>query len=271
MNTIGRIEYYLNDAYLKDSENPLIKQMVGEYRKNNMQQMKTYMDFEKKIEKLVHAARKSVGRSISDIIVPEDKQVFKYIESENKPEMAKNLTAEQLELANEIIDFFAQARDYLVENKQLDAYRSNYITHIEKSWMEKVKNYGIGKAILSMFTKQQQLDFMALGDTGEILGLEKFFKFALSRVEGKYAIDPTQNVARAVLRYAKSFFTKVGLDTTIPKIEAMAYVLADGKTQKFVKERFNNKKGRRIDYHYQGSRAEQIGMFVKSLTSIVDL
>ena len=120
------------------------------------------MDFEKKIERLTKESRASVGRSISDRLVPEDAKVFAYIESENKVDMAKTLTVQQLSLANTIIDFFAQVRDYLVENNQLEKYRTNYITHIEKSWMEKLKNYGIKFALKNMFTKQQQLDFMAL-------------------------------------------------------------------------------------------------------------
>ena len=265
--TTKSIDYYMNDAYLTESENPTIRALVGEYWINQLTQEKNFLSLEKKINDLAIKSRRSISRWLGDILVPEDKQVFNYIESYDKPSLAKTMTPEQLDLANAIISFMTQARDYLVQNQQLNrvVWDDRYITHLEKSWLEKIKNYGLKHAITHMFTKQQSLDFMALWDTSEVLGMEKFFKYALSRKE--LGMDPTKNATRAILRYAKAFYTKVALDTTIPKIQAMSYVLADGKTQKFVKEWLNNKKGRRIDYRMQWSKVEQIGLFLKSLTS----
>lgn len=139
--SISLMDYITNDAYLKDSENPLVAYTITNYWSNMMDATSKYLGLEEKTAKLASASREGEKFNLADFLVPEDKKVFKYIESENKTELAQTLSKEQLEFANFVIDNLAKMRDYLIENQQLEKYRNNYITHIDKSFLEKVKNY----------------------------------------------------------------------------------------------------------------------------------
>ena len=240
---------------------------------------------EEQLDKLVKKARKSEDRTIGDRLVPEDTKIFDYIESTNKPALAREMTDEQLEVANFLIGQFEQMRDYLIQSEQLKQYRENYIVHIRKDFLEVWKNDGLWKAIKGLI-EQQQLDqatFEILADkTGDIIPFEKWFQFAMRR-SGE--IDPSKNVMRAFMAYKRTFERKVALDSLIPKIMTYVYSLSpqekterglvmDESLKKFVTTWLNNKKGRKVDmlrFIKQGNAADSAILFLRAFTSLVDL
>lgn len=136
----------------------------------------------------------------------------------------------------------------------------------------------------------QNIDFDAIGPTGEVLGYEKFLKYALQREgEGKEEGKPlySQNAARVALSYVEAFERKLALDAIIPKIDAYTFALQreegvgqedptglniDGQLKTFVKEWLNNKKGRRVKLMVsQGSKFEAGLRAFKFFLAIKDL
>lgn len=240
---------------------------------------------EEQVDKLTKKARKSIKRTIGDRLVPEDPQVFEYLESDKKSELAKDMTPEQLELATWLEKEFETMRDYLIQNEQLKSYRENYITHIRKDFLETWKNDGLFPAIKGIF-EQQQVDEAAFeilsGETEEILPFEKWFQFAMRR---SGIIDPSKNVERAYIAYKHVFERKVALDSLIPKIMTYVYSLTptkqtekglvmDRSIRKFVISWLNSKKGRKFDFGgflKQGSKADSALLFLRSFTTLLDL
>ena len=91
--------------------------------------------------------------------------------------------------------------------------------------------------------------------TGEVLPLEKFFRYSLKRTD---ELVPTKNVSRAVLQYMSAFEKKAALDSIVPKIDVYAHSITpngmtprglelDDSIKRFVKEWLNTKRGRVAD------------------------
>jgi hypothetical protein len=207
---------------------------------------------------------------------------------ETKTQLAKQMTKEELDASNFIIGEYARMRDYLVQFQVLKKYRSDYITHIRRGFLEEWRAGGPAKGLLNGFKsvfKQYQLDEAVFNildsDTGQILPLEKFFQFSMRRTG---QIAPTQNVARAFLTYAKTFEKKAALDSVVPKLDIYAHSLTPARTtprglefdrslKRFVNEWVNTKKGRvsRGLFSKQGDELD-IGLrFVKMFTLLHDL
>lgn len=279
------------DAFLYDvalaRRNPFFQIMVEDTSKAFANANVRLYRFKHDLNKLIARARASRPRPITpkelaNRIAPTDENIFRYLEADSatKLELAKRMTTEELNAAQFIIDKYAEVRDYLVSRGQLDRYRSNYITHIQRSFLEGMKDaifpvYVNRKAITAadaasrtfkqrilkpfkeLFTqyKDQQANFNIMnGDTGEVLPLEKFFKYSMKRTD---ELVPSRNVARAVTAYMSAFEKKAALDSIVPKIDVYAHSLTpnaitkrglimDNSLRRFVKEWLNTKRGRPI-------------------------
>ena len=234
--------------------NPFYKMMVENTHGNMLRAETNFLELETEINDLVRKARKSRKRGVLEKAIPTDKRVFDYISGNTK--LAKEMTSEELELANFLQLQFADALDYLTKSKVLEKGRENYITNTRRGFLEAVKEDGLRKGISELFDKQkadQQAFEILDSETGEILPLEKFFQFSLRRTGG---IKPTKNVASAATTYFKTLEKKKALDALVPKM--MIYVDSltppkltpkglemDRSLKKFVTEWINNKKGRR--------------------------
>ena len=244
-------------------------------------------EIENRVFELAKKSEKSKGRTLTEKLIPQDKQVFEYLEAQAdmKSVLAAEMTPEQLDLANYMKEYFGQALEYLIKTQAIERGRENYITHIRRSFLETLKEDGLGKAVLSVFQNYQQdeMVFNILdGDTGNILPLEKFFQFSMHRTG---ALEPTQNVVRAFLTYAKTFEKKVVLDQMIPKLDIYAQSLTpvtytprglevDRSLKKFVNRYINNKKGRQLGFDSvikQGGAIDLSIRALRSFTTLLDL
>lgn len=253
---VAELDRFLYDKALAD-RNPFYNMMVAEKTKAVLNANAGYLEVRDRVEELIKAARASRSRPLIDRLAPQDKKIFDWLEADElgKWKQAKEMTPEELEAAGYIRDRYIEARDYLVQQQVLKKYQRDYITHIRRGFLEAWRDDGLMTAFQEVF-KQYKLDeavFNILDQkTGEILPLEKFFKFSMHRTG---ELVPSKNVAKAVEQYFGAFEKKKALDSLIPKIDIYAQMLTpkhltprglefDDSLKRFVNEWLNTKKGR---------------------------
>jgi predicted ABC-type ATPase len=259
---IGTFDRYLYDVALA-RKSPFHKVMVEDTSKALAAANVRFYGFKRALNDLMIKARASRSRSLADRAIPTDEMIFDWLSSDSatKLEYTKRMTPEELDAARFIQSRYAEVRDYLIAKGQLDRFRTNYITNIQRPFLEDVSR-GVTGGILDAFKgllddyKQQEAYFTILNQkTGQVLPLEKFFRFALRR-SGE--VTPTKNVSKAVLSYMSAFEKKVALDSIVPKIDVYASSITpsgmtkrglelDDSVKRFVREWLNTKRGRVAD------------------------
>jgi hypothetical protein len=269
------------------AKHPVYKMLVEEYHKEMLQAEAEFIEIEETINDLTRKARKSRKRGVVDRLIPTDKAVFKYmsVNEVEKGAMVENgeITKEERDLAEYLVNQFALALEYLIKTKSLDGGRKNYITNIRRDFLEAYKEDGMVQAFKEVLN-QQKLDeqmFDILDQiTGEILPLNKFFQFSMKRTG---TMKPSQNVAKASITYFRTLARKKALDRIIPKM--MIYVDSltpptltkggletDQKLRTFVKKWINTKKGRPDNWILRPGRWEDILVkSAKSFVTVMDL
>lgn len=257
----------------------VVKKINGSLIEGNIR----FAKFEDDIDDLLQAARKSRPQGIGQRIAPTDENIFKYIEAEDKTSLVDELTREELQAANYLIDRYAEARDYLLKENVLNKYVEDYITHIRRSGLEAYRQDGLISAIKETFEqyKVDQASFNILNEkTGEVLPLEKFFAFAQKRTGG---LKPTQNVGRASKAYFMAFERKRALDAIVPELQAYSQSVTptiktpkgldyDPSIKTFLKTYINNKRGRPATVLFNpGSPPDVIMRSITATTRLIDL
>jgi len=231
-----------------------------------------FTEIEKKLNDLVKKARESRKRTLLQKIAPTDDMVIAYLEEgdlEVREKIANSMSQAELELAHFVKSQYAEMRDYLIAREQLERIRENYYTHRPRAFLEAWLRDGatkspvqfikaFGRAFKETILDVNKLDeatFKILNEqTGDILPLEKFFKYSMRR-SGR--LIPTKNLAKAFLGYTNTFEIKRGLDKYIPRMEATARALTPTETteggivkdtslERFVKKWINTQKGRPV-------------------------
>lgn len=266
--------------------NPFYNMMVVETNRKLLEAEGRVHEVEEKLFDLARKSEKSRGRSLKARLVPQDEQVFDYLEApaDEKEAVAKDMTPEQVDLADFMQQYFSGALEYLLKVGALEKGRENYFTHMRRTFLETLLDDGLITAILTVFKnyEQDQMVFNILDEaTGDILPLEKFFQYSLRRTG---TLTPTKNVVRAFLTYARTFEKKVALDELIPKLDIYAQSLTprnltprglemDTSLKRFVNKYINNKKGRQINMGWfsQGSPPDVAIRGLRAFVSIMDL
>lgn len=290
VESLEGITYKEWDKYAYDSalaqKNPFYDVMVTETNRAFLQAGENTIRIRNRLDDLIGSARKSRPRTFLQKAVPTDERIFNWLETDalGRVELAKDMTAEELEAGHYIRTLYEQARDYLIQQQTLKKYRSDYITHIRRGFLEAWKDDGLLKAIRESFEqyKQDEAIFDILdGRTGDILPLEKFFQFSMTRTGG---LTPSKNVAQAVEKYFTTFERKVALDSLVPKIDIYAHSLSprnmserglelDQTLKTFVRKWVNSKKGRVADTEIAkpGGRVDWGLRSIIGLTRMIDL
>jgi hypothetical protein len=176
---------------------------------------------------------------------------------EEKAIFSKALTKEELDYANYIQQYYGQAYDHLVKIKELygSRYVDQYFTHTRKQFLEEWNDNGVISAFKNWYSSYKEDEVIANildQSTGEILPKSKFFQYTLKRTGG---IDPSKNVTRVFLQYARAFERKKMFDEMIPELDIYTQSLTpkeltprglemDRRLKTFVKKYLNTKKGR---------------------------
>jgi len=275
---ITEFDRFKGEAGLAEKD-PFFRMMIEETAKLRLIREAEFLGIEKKVLDL---ARKLKTTPLQKII-PQQKNIRKWFEATDKSKV--ELTKAEADLVKYMQSEWIKARDYLVKmeamNKGIKA--ENYFTHIRRNVLEAVKEDGVIKAAKEVF-HQYRLDEQAFNildrETGEILAMDKFFRFALKRTG---ELKPTENIVRAFTTYMKTFKKKQALDEIVPLIDIYAHALTPkgltktglllhGSLKRFVNEWLNTQKGRRITLiAKQGGKIDWTLRGIRSFTTLMDL
>lgn len=192
-------------------------------------------------------------------LVKQDKEIFMVLSGQRV-----DLTKEEVAVVAYLKNFFKMVREKL----ELKKIRKHYVTHLEQPFMEKIMERGIIGAFQQYFQEQdlkKELPVNIILELDNIIGSEKFFRFALERKGG---ITPTTNVQKILHDYSMIFEMKVALDQVLPEGQTIARLLLEGKDALWMKKFLQNLKGRSMDTEFRKGRAAWLARTADALIDI---
>ena len=276
---VSEFDRFRYDTALAE-RNDFYKMMVEEPAKRMLVSEAEYLHIEKN---LLALAKKLPKKGIIGRLIPQQKNIRKFMETPINKRGDIEMTSAEIGVVNFMTKHFDDARNYLVQMEAMKLGKDNYFTHIRRGILEAVKEDGIIKAVKEVFSvyKLEEQVFNILDQqTGEILAMDKFFKFAMHRTG---ELVPTENTIRAFLAYMRTFKKKQALDEIVPLIDIYAHSLTPrGTTKKgvllhsnlirFTKEWLNTQKGRHITLvAKQNGKIDGVLRSIKMFTSLRDL
>lgn len=244
--------------------NPVVRKVVDRADRLITQAEDNVQGTNEKFSKLIkeaegeRAKRLSLGERVKRALVPQNEEIFKAMSGARV-----DLTPAEQRLVGELKKFFEKARKDL----NLEKYRKNYITHLEQPLMEKIASQGVLKAVGDIFNMPRKLNIPidVMLELDNIIGSEKFFKFALERKGG---MAPTTNIRKIVNDYANLYETKMALDEVLPEGQAVTKLLLQPQTAQWMKRFLQNLKGRGLDSSFKTGK---MGWLAKLADRVVDL
>jgi hypothetical protein len=199
-----------------------------------------------------------LGEKIKRLIAPQNREILEALSGKGI-----DLTKEEVAVVAYLKNFFKMVRKDL----QLEKYRKHYVTHLEQPLMEKIVSKGFFKAIDDFFKKEKPSDIPInlMLELDNIIGSEKFFKFALERKGG---IKPTTNIRRIIHAYSNLYETKKALDQILPEGQAITKLLLQNRSAMWMKRYLQNLKGRGLDQNF---RTGKMAWVARLADGIVDL
>lgn len=242
---------------------PLIKRTVEKARMKLQEASKENDRRNKQLDTMLTKAEKSrvallpVKEKISRAITPQNKEIFQALSGQRV-----ELTKEEVAVVAYLKNFFNMAK----ENLKLEKYRKHYVTNLEKSLSEKILTRGIFGAVKDILSMQKQKDLPIdiMLELDNIIGSEKFFRFALERKGG---IDPTTNLRQIIGTYSNMYETKLALDAILPEGQAITKTLLQGKSAVWMKRYLQNLKGRGLDSNFRNG---PMGWLAKVADGVID-
>lgn len=243
---------------------PLVKKVVENASEKMMEAEKVINERNKVFDGLLKKAEKArdkllpLGEKASRFLAPQNKEIFQALSGEKVP-----LTGEEKIVVEHLKDFFKSAK----EDLSLKKYRRQYVTHIEKPLMEKIVTKGLFPAIKEILSGQKKgsIPIEILRELENIIGSEKFFKYALERKGG---VDPTTDIRRIFSDYSSLLETKKALDQILPEGQAVTKNLLQGKSSLWMKQFLQNLKGRGLDFSFRNG---PMAWLAKTADAIVDI
>jgi len=249
----------------------------------------TFLEVQDKVQELAKASNKSRKRGVTERLIPQNKEIVEYLEAdpEEKQAYADELTEEELDYANYIEKYYSNAYEHLLSQKELygSRFADQYFTHVRKTFLEKWKDDSLISAVRDVWQSHKEDQVIANiidQDTGNILPKSKFFQYTIQRSGN---IEPSQNVTRVFLQYARMFERKRMLDQLIPEVTTYTQILEpkdltknglemDRRLKTFVNKYLNNKKGRKETFGgiiKQNGPADMALRAGNTLVSLMDL
>lgn len=244
--------------------NPVVARLVNKIADKMGKAEDIISERNKAFDKLVSEAEKSrepmlsLGDKLRRKAIPQNREIFQALSGEKV-----QLTAQEQAAVDYAKSFFAEAKESLA----LDRTRKNYVSHIEKSFIEKVLDKGVLGAIKDVFRdhKQDELPLDIMLELDNIIGSEKFFKFALERKGG---IEPTTDLRRIVNAYSHLYETKKVIDEVLPEGTEIVNKHLAKKAALWMQDYLQNLAGRGLDYSF---RTGPMGWLAKVADGIVDI
>ncbi len=243
---------------------PLVTRVTNNADKGLFEAQKEIERRDENFEKMLTVAEKSrreklpIKEEMKRFITPQNKEIFIAM-SGGKIQ----LTREEVVVVAYLRNFFKKVRDEL----KLEKYRQNYITHLEKPLTEKILTDGILNAVIDIFKlrKKDNIPLNIMLELDNIIGSEKFFRFALERKGG---ISPTTNIRKILHDYSSLYETKKALDKILPEGQAIVKLLLQPQTAMWTKRFLQNLKGRGLDSNF---RTGKMGWLANVADGIIDI
>ena len=270
-------------------EHPFFEWLVLRKNENILEANARIIELSDKLDNLIKAARISRKRGIIERLIPTDKEIVKWLESNiaDRITLAEKMTFEELKTAEFMDNTFREYYDFLVKRhieKQWDSrFVDKYFPHARRGFLEAWKEDGVLKAFKEMQDiYAQDLKYMDIlnEQTGEILPYEKWIGFTQFRTD---KLIPTANASRAFEAYVTALEKARHLDAMVPEIMAYVHALSprkmtehglelDTSLKRFVKEWVNANKGRVPKGFFQpGGKMDWTLRSSMLLTRIIDL
>lgn len=277
---VSELDRYRYDTALA-RQNPLYEIMVQEKNRAFLNADAQLMDDQEMVDKYFKAARESRTRGMLDRLIPSDNLIFNWLEANDadKLSIAQDMTDKELEAGMYIQSSYREMRDYLLQQKVLKKYITDYVTHTRRGFLEAWKEGGTYvagdisgekpgpvkratsglvaafKEVMQKYVQDEAYFNILNQKTDQVLPLEKFFQYSMKRTG---ELVPSKNVAKAFVQYRQTFLKKQALDSIIPKLDIYVHSLTpqkmtprglefDTSLKSFFKEWMNSKKGRVTD------------------------
>lgn len=277
---ISEFDRFKGESALAEKD-PFFKMMVEETAKLRLIREAELLEMEKTLNKLAGKLKTTFIQKF----IPQQKNIRKWFETDDAGKITVDLTPAESNLVGFMQDEWIKARDYLIKVKAMTKGRQseNYFTHVRRGILETVKEDGVVQAIKEVFD-QYALDEQGFNildtQTGEIMALNKFFRYALHRTG---EIPPTENIVEAFRVYMRMFKKKQALDEIVPLIDIYAHALTPkgvtkeglllhGNLIRFTREWLNTQKGRRITLiAKQGGKIDWALRAGRTFTTLLDI
>lgn len=181
----------------------------------------------------------TVGARVADWLVPQQKELLRYMEIDKGTAYAgqvtlPDLTPSERAYADAWNQFSTKALGYLKETEELTSSRfsnGNYVPHVHRGLLEMVKDIASADSFAKEFKKSvkelhERLETPAGMPSDEIakaLGMRKAFDYTEFRTGD---VKPSNNVFNVVDHYVKMFYNKVALDEAVPFVNTMVKAFA---------------------------------------------
>lgn len=183
----------------------------------------------------------------------------------------KKLSGEEVDLTPEELDLYKFLKNYWHNARlemDLKSFRENYVTNIQAKLFERIRRTGSLVQALKEMKKDRQNDipletFLALDN---IIGSEKFFRFALERKGG---ITPTFNLRRIFHEYSQIVENKKALDKILPEAQASQQLLLQKNAAVYMKRYLQNLKGRPLDNKFRTGKMKWVPKVLNRLTDVL--
>lgn len=285
---ISQFDMFKGDAALSEKDpffNLIVSMMTGKM----LQAKAKFIDIEKQANELAKKSNKSRGLTLKEKLIPQDKQIQTYIESEsdNKIALSEDMTPEQIEYAHYMQRTFKNVYEQMLQDQVINNSRftdDNYYAHIRRGFVETLADGGLKEAFGNMLRQEAEdkMKFGIIDDTGQILAYEKFFSHIMYRSGNMVA---TANVTKSFKAYMQAYFKKQALDEIIVLIDMYAQAVSpttktrkglpyDPAIKEFINKWINTKKGRKISFNSvipQGGKIDILLRGGKALTTMLHL
>ena len=216
-------------------KNEITKQMYDKFTTAERLTANQEKAFDEKLSKLYKDA---TGKMTSFRDKNTDKKVIDYLEGRSQ---GADLNENQMKLANEIVQFYAESVDVMKPNR----LRKYYFTHTRQNFMESVNTVGFKATIAEFFNKEFMDDFYKdlppeiAANLEYIVANKVFNPFGLPRKGNRFS----QDLRKAMQTYAKVYFIKKNFDSLYAQSNAVMNILPPN-LQTYFRRYLQSSKGR---------------------------
>lgn len=257
---VSKPHTWMYDTQLQ-RQDPFNKLLVDKYNVSYLKASEKAINVTNENDKLVKKARKSRPAPILQKLIPTDKNIRNWLETEpeERYKLEASMTPEEIDVAKFQDKYYREVYDWMtkkeLEKNFTSRFEDKYYPHIRRGFLEAWKEEGFIKAFgeaTKQFKQDEAVMTILNEKTGDILPYQKWVKFEQFRSGD---LIPSENVALSFKTYVHAIEKAKQFDEFIPEMMIYAHTLSprlttergvemDDRIQNFFKKWINSKKGR---------------------------